>query len=304
MTNPIDKLVKSLLTSYTVIGVIALLLGSLVAPAIMAGAVQPQQAEEEYVAVVTLDESIYAGSADSAIDELRDVRENDSIKAVVLEVDSPGGAASASEAQYMAVKRLSEEKPVVTAVRGMAASGMYYTILPTEEIFVTPASLVGNVGVRTSLPGSDGVPSQVSTGPDKISGGTADETRARVRTLKNAFVGTVMEERGDRLTLSREEVAHGKIYAGARATENGIADSIGDTETAIQAAADEADLSEYRITERNPASSTGLFILAGSGTNATVVQKPAFGYEGADTVHYLMLYGIPETESEVINNGS
>lgn len=302
MTNPIDKYAKTLATSYVVIAVVALLLGAAVAPAVQSAMVTEE--DPQYVAVVTLDQTIYGSSADATIDELREVRENDSIEAVVLQVDSPGGAASASEAQYMAVKRLAAEKPVVTAVRGMAASGMYYTILPTETIFATPASLVGNVGVRTSVPPGAGVPGELTTGPDKLTGGTAAETRARVRTLKNAFVGTVMTERGDRIQLSREEVAHGKIYSGAKAVQNGYADQIGDTEAAIQEAASLAGLEEYTIADRQPEFSSGfIFFSAEAAGNGTVVQQQTFEYQGVDTVHYMMLYGTPEYDSEVSTDG-
>ncbi|MFB6152934.1 MAG: S49 family peptidase [Halodesulfurarchaeum sp.] len=301
MTNPIDKFVKTLAGSYVVVAVVAIVLGAAVVPVVYSTATE----EEPYVAVVTLDEPIFGGSADAAIQELREVRRNDSIDAVVLKVDSPGGGAAASEAQYMAVKRLAKEKPVVTSVRGMAASGMYYTILPSESIFVTPASLVGNVGVRTSAPVDGGVPGQVTTGPDKLTGGTPEEIRAQIETLKRAFVGTVMQERGDRLSLSREEVAHGKIYTGARAVQNGFADRIGDTEAAIKAAANEAGLENYQITRRDPSSGVGLILLsAGTGSNATVVRQEVFGYEGVKTTTFLMLYGTPEAQQEVFADGT
>lgn len=305
MSNPIDKLAKTVASSYVAVGLIALLIGATVGPAVYSADVLPQgDSDPQYIAVVSLDETIYGSSADATVEELRNIRENESIKAVVLEVDSPGGAASASEAQYMAVKRLAKEKPVVTAVQGMAASGMYYTILPTESIFVTPASLVGNVGVRTSTPPGGGVPPEMTTGPDKLTGGTADETRARVRTLKNAFVGSVMNERGDRLELSREEIAHGKIYAGARAVENGVADKIGDTETAIKKAGSLAGIDNYELVERDPASATGFLIISGSGANSTVVKQTPFDYTGVETTQYFMLYGTPERQPEVVNDGS
>lgn len=303
MSNPIDEIAKTVATSYVALVVIAVLVGAAVAPA-ATSMVAPDVREPQYVAVVTLDQVIVGQSADATIEELREVRQNDSIEAVVLQVDSPGGAASASEAQYMAVKRLAEKKPVVAAVRGMAASGMYYTILPAEQIFATPASLVGNVGVRTSIPPNGGVPDEATTGPDKLTGGTDDETRARLRTLKNAFVGTVMDERGDRLELDREGVAHGKIYAGARAVENGFADDIGDTEAAVREAASLADIERYRIADREPSFSGGHVQVGGTGSNATVVQTELFGYEGVDTVQYLMLYGVPESRTEVRHNAT
>lgn len=303
MTNPIDEFAKTLATSYVVIAVVALLLGVAVAPAVMSSGITVQN--PQYVAVVTLDQTITSGTAEAAIDELRAVRQNDSIQAVVLQVDSPGGSASASEAQYMAVKRLAAEKPVVTAVQGMAASGMYYTIVPTESIFATPASIVGNVGVRTTVHPNSGVPGELTTGPDKLTGGTAEETRARVRTLKNAFVGTVIEERGDRIQHDREMVAHGKIYSGAKAVKNGYADQIGDTEAAIAEAASLAGLEDYQVATRQPNfPSNFVLISASAGGNGTVVETSPFEYEGVDTVHYLMLYGTPETETEVVTDAA
>jgi protease-4 len=301
MTNPIDDLAKTVGTSYVVLGIVAILIAAAVAPGLYSTTTEP---EEPHVAIVELDGPIAADRADATIAELREVRENDSIEAVVLEVNSPGGAAAASEAQYMAVKRLAAEKPVVTAVRGMAASGMYYTILPTMTIFVTPASLVGNVGVRAAHPPNGGVPDDLTTGPDKLTGGTAEEARARVQTLNNAFVGTVMSHRGDRIDLTREQVAHGKIYAGARAVDNGFADDIGDTESAVKAVARAAGLRHYQVVRRTPVSDGGLLIIAGSGHNSTVVRQPLFGYSGVDTQQYLMLYGRAQTEPEVVDNES
>lgn len=302
MDNPIDDLVVTAAGSYTVIAVAAILVGAALAPQAVAFAAP----EEQYVAVVTLDESIHDRSAQATIEELRSLRENDSVKAVVLKVSSPGGAAAASEAQYMAVKRLAQEKPVYASVDTMAASGAYYTIIPSEAIYVKPGSIVGHVGVIGTAP-SEGLAPVVASGPDKAHGGmTQDEFRATVETMKRGFVNAVMAERGDEISVPRSEVAKAKVFIGAQAAQNGYADRVGTVEAAISAAADDAGLSRYQVVHRNPYDPEfgGFRFGAGAAGNVTLESGASpFGYDGVETVQFLMLYGTPE-DGEVVVNGS
>lgn len=305
MDNPIDDLVVTAARSYVVIGLVAVLLGAALAPYAV-GYVQP---EDQYVAVVSLDETITGQTSEATIRELKSLRQNESVKAVVLKVSSPGGGAASSEAQYLAVKRLAEEKPVYTSVDTMAASGAYYTIAPSDEIYVKPGSVVGHVGVISMAP-SEGLPPVVTSGPDKAHGGmTPDEFRASIETMKRGFVGAVMTERGEQISIPRSEVAKAKVFIGARAVETGYADRIGTVESAIAAAADDAGLSRYEVTYRNPYDPTrsGILFASGDGTedNPAVVTTEAdpFGYRGVETVRFLMLYGQP-TDQEVTINAS
>lgn len=302
MDNPIDNVVATAARSYTVVAVAAILVGAALAPHAVAFAAP----EEQYVAVVTLDETIHDRSAQATVEELRALRENDSVKAVVLKVSSPGGGAAASEAQYMAVKRLAQEKPVYTSVDTMAASGAYYTIVPSDAIFVKPGSIVGHVGVIGTAP-SEGLAPVVASGPDKAHGGmTQDEFRASVETMKRGFVGAVMAERGDELSVSRSEVAKAKVFIGARATNNGYADRVGTVEAAVAAAAEDAGLTRYQVVTRDPYDPEfgGLLFEAGPDGNVTLQSGgQPLGYEGVDTVQFLMLYGTPE-DREVVVNGT
>ncbi|MCG1002482.1 MULTISPECIES: S49 family peptidase [Halobacterium] len=252
------------------------------------------------VAVVELHGTITGDSATAVVDDLREARQNDSIRAVVLDVNSPGGTASASEQLYLAVKRTAGEMPVVASVTGTAASGSYYASVPADEIYVTPASVVGSVGVRATLP-SDGVPAgEVVTGPDKGSGSTQDEVRQRVETLRRAFVGSVFAERGDRIELTREEVSHAKVYAGATGIQNGLADEIGGIDTAISVAADDAGLDNYDVVrmEAPQASVLSQLGLAADGDAADASTEQVFEYRGVDTVQYLMLHGTIEPTAD------
>ena len=286
MSNRIDDLATEALQSYAVLAVIAILLGAVLVPPAIGAATGP----DGQVAIVTIDETITGGTAEQTVRALDDVRENDSIDAVVLRVDSGGGGVAGSEAQYRAVKRLAETKPVMTSVRTMAASGAYYTILPSDTIYAQPSSMVGHVGVIASYGSSDGVPASMTSGPDKATGATVDEYRAQLETLKQSFVGTVMDERGEEITLSRTEVSQAKIYTGVAAVENGYADEIGDLETAVEAAAEAAGLDAYETTSRNPASLSNILGLLTSEGEAA---GTPFHTPGVDRVRYLALWGEP-----------
>lgn len=306
MANPIDKRVKTLLTSYTVIVVVALLLGATVGPAVTGALFEG--GDRGTVAVVTVEGPITGASADDVTRELRAVRQNESIDAVVLRLDSGGGSVAASEAQYRAVKRLAREKPVVTSVRGIAASGAYYTALPSDEIYATPGGLVGSVGVRALVPASDGVPRPVTTGPDKVGGLTQDDIRAQVETLKRSFVDSVYAERGDRISLSRAELTNAKVYSGAAAVENGLVDEIGGLETAIAAAADRAGLEDYSVDYRSTSPSLAS-LLGGLDANETARDRlsgaTVFSTPGIDRPRFLMLWGDLDTDArEVRTDGA
>jgi len=300
MDNPIDNYVATALQSYTVLAIVALLIGAAVAPY----AVTLAESNEQHVAVVNIDETISGSSAQQTTQELRSLRNNDSVKAVVLNINSPGGGAAASESMYLAVKRLANEKPVVTSVGGTAASGAYYTAIPSDRIFVTPGSLVGSVGVRSTVPPS-GLPSGVTTGPDKAGLMTQDEYYAAIESMQRSFVGSVMQERGENLTVPRETVAEATVFIGGRAVETGYADEIGTTEDAIAAAADNAGISDYQVTYRNPAEAQTVSLLSADGSDATnrtvAVEEQAIDDNGVDRIRFLMLYGTLEDERIAYN---
>jgi protease-4 len=288
---PVDTDTKT--AAYAVAVVAAVLVSAVLAPV----AWDYGTRSEGSVAVVSVTGYISSTSVDTVADDLREARENESIDAVVLKVDSPGGGAAASERLYMAVQRTAQELPVVASVQSMGASGAYYGMLPAEAIYVTPASMVGSVGVRGTIPAPTSNV-EIRSGPDKASG-TMDQRRAQIETLQRAFVGTVMKHRGEDLDISREEVAHAKVYTGARAVDNGMADRIGPLSEAVDAAATMAGLSDYSVVEKEPPQRRGL-ILASNG-NGTVVVERGVGYHGVDAPRLLMVHGEVNLDAEVID---
>jgi protease-4 len=282
--------------AYVVAVVAAVLLSAVLAPVVWDYGTR----SDGSVAVVSITGFVSSSSVDRVAEDLRAARENESIDAVVLEVDSPGGSAAASEQLYLAVRRTAQELPVVASVQSMGASGAYYGMLPAERIYVTPSSMVGSVGVRGVVPAP--APSyEVRSGPDKASG-TMQQRREQIETLQRAFVGSVMKHRGESLEISREQVAHAKVYTGARAVDNGMADRIGSLSEAIDDAASMAGLSDYDVVENEPPQRGG--IILASTDNGTVVVDPGIGYRGVDTTRLLMVHGEVNLDGEVIANAS
>ncbi|WP_049922625.1 S49 family peptidase [Halopiger djelfimassiliensis] len=247
MARPLTTLRDMLGTiaqSYVTIVVVALLVGAAFAPIAWGTTSGP----DGTVAVIELNSGINERVADEVIDDLREARENESINAVVLEVDSPGGGVTASESLYLAVERTAEEMPVVTSIQSVGASGGYYMSVPSDEIYVNPSSTVGSVGVRATYIDPPTRDEQITTGPDKA-GGTKEQVKQQVEQMKQMFVGSVMEHRGDELELSETELSYAKTYTGVESVENGLTDEVGDTEVAIGAAADMAGLNDYETVE-------------------------------------------------------
>lgn len=290
---------RSIVERYGPVVIVAVIVGAAIAPVAWS---QSTSRSDGTVAVIAIDETITASSTQDIAAELQRVRQNSSIKAVVLSIDSPGGSAAASEELYLAVRKTAEEMPVVAAVNGIGASGAYYAMMPASTIYVKPASLVGSVGVRGSEPFQGDIPGQITTGPDKNGGFTADEARAQIETLRKAFVGTVFQHRGDDLSLSRAEVSNAKVYTGASAVDNGVADEIGTTGSAIEEAAELAGLENYDVIRKDPAQ-FGFFIrFSGEdGDKEVIVQQNPWDYAGVESPRYLMIYGELE-QREVIAN--
>lgn len=231
--------------SYVVIVLLGIVIGLQVAPVVTDLAATPVSGS---VAVVPLSGGINGGNAASVAERLERARQDPSVEAVVLRVNSGGGGAAASETIYLAVKRTAASMPVVTSVDGIAASGAYYAAAPSDEIFVKPAALVGSVGVTfvapSPIPPFDRL---VFTGPNKLTGADHREWNYKIESVRRAFNRAVLEGRGDRLELTAEELAYAKLYTGGEAVDNGLADRIGGLDAAIRRAAELADLARWNV---------------------------------------------------------
>ena len=181
-------------------------------------------------------------------------RRDDSIKAVVIRLSTPGGGAASSERLYVETRKLREEKPVVLVMNGLVASGGYMMSMGATHSYAQTSSLVGNVGVISfagplipPLPDED----MIVSGPYKLDGASRREWIGTVEQLKSAFAQIVISERGDKLRITEDELVQGRIYPGLEAVRLGLADEIGGDSDAFQKAAELAGISNYGLVDVN-----------------------------------------------------
>lgn len=228
------------------------------------------------VVVLEIEGPIESTLADDVESELREIRQNETAQAVVLKIDTPGGAAPASERMYTAVQRTAKEMPVIASVQGSSASGGYYTMLPADQIYVLPTSVTGSVGLAAGAP-QETEPVRGPSGPDKR-GENIMQQWAVQQTLADTFINTVMEQRGDELELDRNEIATASVWLGVEAVQNGLADEIGSTDGAVRAAAEKAGLDDYQIDTRETGPDRSIFLLqTDSGIVAVYGNDPGYG---------------------------
>lgn len=249
---------------------------------------EPETQVDGTVAVVAIEGPIAGSIGEQLEDQLREIRANDSIEAVVLSMNTPGGSPQPTEKMYMSIQRTNKEMPVLASVGGMSASAGYYMMMPADDIYVLPTSIVGSVGLAAGAPRA-APPVRGPSGPDKR-GANVIETWAYLDTLGTVFLETVMEQRGDRIELSREEVAQANIYPGVDAVENGMADEIGSIDDAVADAADRAGLENYTISEYQVSAFSGFPVLAKTDHGMVVIHNENPSYADVQPLRYAWVY--------------
>jgi len=193
-------------------------------------------------------------------------RENQHIRAVVLDIASPGGDAVASETLYLAVRRLAEAKPVVAWVRSVGASGSYYLACGATRILAFPAALVGSIGVISVRPVLTDTLRRIGarvrvtkTGPFKDLGAPwrepTEDDLAKERELVDGmfrhFTTAVREARNfDDDSLAR--VTTGEVWLADRAVELGLVDGLAEEDAAIEEAQRLAGLPRRKVVRLHP----------------------------------------------------
>lgn len=195
--------------------------------------------------------------------QLRDLRGDDAVKAVVVRVNSPGGSALASDVIWREMELLRAEKPVVVSMGSYAASGGYYISCPADVIVADRTTLTGSIGVfgmflnpidalKNKLGITlDGVRSNTSAGMGSYTALTPAERASIMRGVDKVyttFTGHVAE--GRNLPVERVlEIAGGRVWSGEDALGIGLVDALGGLKTAIALAVDKAGLTDYRVVE-------------------------------------------------------
>ena len=175
------------------------------------------------------------------------VANDDLIKALIVNIDSPGGTVVGGEALYLHLREVSSKKPVVAVISDLATSAGYMTAIAADKIFARQSSITGSIGVIiqttdiTVLLDKIGIkPEAIKSSPLKaqpsplepMSNKTRSATRLVVEDIFNMFIDMVSTRRNmNRQTVKK--LADGRIYTGRQAVKNGLIDAIGGEKEAL-----------------------------------------------------------------------
>ncbi|OGT74175.1 MAG: signal peptide peptidase SppA [Gammaproteobacteria bacterium RIFCSPLOWO2_02_FULL_57_10] len=199
--------------------------------------------------------------ADSLNALIREARMNDRVKAVVLRVDSPGGSALASELIRQELEQLqSAGKPLVVSMGGTAASGGYWIAATADEIWASPATVTGSIGIFGMIPTfeegmaelgvyADGVSTTPLSRADSFSGMNEPMARVFQASVEDGYRRFLrLVSNGRDMTLEEvDAVGQGQVWSGTQALEFGLVDNLGDLDDAVESAARLAGLTDYGV---------------------------------------------------------
>jgi protease-4 len=193
---------------------------------------------------------------DTLTEAFKEAAEDETIRAIVFRIDSPGGSALASDRIWQAVVQAKRQKPVVVSMAGVAASGGYYVAAGASKIVAQPGTLTGSIGIVFSQPNVQGLLAKLGIATETLERGryarlfdpskgwSAEEHQQVQRLLESlyrTFTRKVAEGRG----LSVDEVdrlGRGRVWTGAQAQARGLVDQLGGLDTALRLAKEAAGL--------------------------------------------------------------
>jgi protease IV len=199
-----------------------------------------------------------AGS-DTIVEQIRRIRDDSSVKAIVLRVDSPGGSSTASDVIWRELMITRDEKParpLITSMSDLAASGGYYIAMPGQVIVAQPATLTGSIGIYTGKMVTGGTLGKLGISAETVkSGRNADmyspltpfspEQRTKVDQYMQAFYDQFVEKVAESRHLTPERVdamAQGRVWTGRQARELGLVDQLGGLDAALAIAKQRANI--------------------------------------------------------------
>ena len=220
------------------------------------------------IAVINIEGTIVTGEAtynvagsDTIVKNIRKAIKDNSVKALVLRVNSPGGDVWASELITNALNEFkSSERPIVTSMGDIAASGGVWVTTLSDEIWAKNETITGSIGVYGIIPTLDGIYEWAGIQVDGVSSTKAGEwderlpmpeyvneaIQAGIDHTYDKFVSKVAENR-DMPYKEILSIAGGRIWSGEKAVQLGLVDKIGDLDNAIESAANFAELDNYKI---------------------------------------------------------
>lgn len=229
------------------------------------------------------------------INDLRKLKENEDVKAVVLRVNSPGGSAFASEQIWHAVKELKTKKPVIVSMGNYAASGGYYISCIADSIVAEPTTLTGSIGIFGMFPNAQGLANKIGLTTDIVKTNKFSGFGNIMRPLNDDEKGLfqMMINRGYYLFVDRcaegremtreaiEKIAEGRVWTGEMAQKIGLVDELGGIDRAIEIAIHKANIENYTIKsypEKSSVFATLLNDKAGSYIESQILKSKLGSY--------------------------
>jgi len=182
------------------------------------------------------------------IEQIKDFRGNDSVKSIVLRIDSPGGAVGPSQEIYQEIRKTIKVKKVIASLGTIAASGGYYIASATEGIVANPGTITGSIGVILGYTNFEALFEKIGLSPVVIKSGAYKDIASPVRKMTDEekkllqeFSDNVHTQFIDHVAEGRKlpseqvrEMADGRIYSGEKAKTLGLVDRLGNLEDAIE----------------------------------------------------------------------
>ena len=189
----------------------------------------------------------FIGDATRTTAWIEKLRKDSSVTGVLVRIDSPGGGVAPSQEVYMAVKRLALAKPVVVSMGSVAASGGYYIAVAGHEIYASPSTLTGSIGVRLQVTNVQGLMERIgitseslTTGKFKASGSPFKELTTEERSYLQTLLDDMQAEFVETVAAGRNlpkatvaALADGRVLTGRQALEAKLVDRLGDRQAAL-----------------------------------------------------------------------
>ncbi|MBE9529030.1 MAG: signal peptide peptidase SppA [Proteobacteria bacterium] len=285
------SIVKNLLAAFGLVIVVILLISLMLSSG--------GHGRGDKVAVVKLQGVILDSS--EIVENLDKYAKRKDVKAVVLRVDSPGGAVGPSQEIYSAVQRLRKSKTVVASLGSVAASGGYYAAAATEQIVANPGTITGSIGVIIEFINASELLDKVGIKGRVIKSGKFKDTGSPLRDLdaeETALIQSVVDDVNSQfinaVAVGRNKpveeitaIADGRIMTGSKALSIGLIDKLGDLNDAIELGASLAGIKGIPEVIYPPEKGAAFASLFGS-----VLSDNLRGYMSGMRIMYLIPTGV------------
>jgi len=220
------------------------------------GPILPGYSQPTFFGVIN---AAFSGDISKALEK---AAESDTVKAVVMRVDSPGGSAQASETILNAAERVQAKKPLIVSMGDVAGSGGYYVSCGADAIFADDATITASIGVvggklvTTDLWNKLGINwvgykrganADMLNSDRPFSDSQKQVLHDYMQQVYEVFKGHGTRGRGDKLRKPIDDIAGGRVYTGKQALDLGLIDRIGGLQQAIEYAAEKASIKDYEV---------------------------------------------------------